>query len=45
MTLKTSVFMPNLTRYKAPQKHKPGYLLLAILITTNSLAFYAGVIL
>jgi len=45
MTLKTSVFMPNLTRYKAPQKHKPGYLLLSILITTNIIAFQLGGIL
>ena len=35
-----TIFMPNLTRYKAARR--PGYLLLSILITTNSLAFYLG---
>ena len=43
MTLKTSVFMPNLTRYKPARK--PGYLLLSILITTNIIAFQLGGIL
>jgi hypothetical protein len=38
-----TIFMPNLTRYKAARK--PGYLLLSIFITTNSLAFYLGAIL
>jgi hypothetical protein len=38
-----TIFMPNLTRYKAPRK--PGYLLLSILITTNIIAFQLGGIL
>tara|TARA_R110002124_G_C8578720_1_gene482104 strand:- start:282 stop:413 length:132 start_codon:yes stop_codon:yes gene_type:complete len=38
-----TIFMPNLTRYKAARK--PGYLLLAILITTNIIAFQLGGIL
>lgn len=38
-----TIFMPNLTRYKAARR--PGYLLLSIFITTNSLAFYLGAIL
>lgn len=38
-----TIFMPNLTRYKAARK--PGYLLLSILITTNIIAFQLGGIL
>jgi|GEM_PF-6510850 len=38
-----TIFMPNLTRYKAARK--PGYLLFSILLITNIIAFQLGGIL